>query len=71
MTHDAILAAHIAARTLDYHLCIAQGMALYGHTRDAQTAMTVANADLRNLAEAMGFDLVPRLDAVKAAREVA
>ena len=71
MTHDAILAAHIAARAVDYNLCIAQGMVVDGHYRDASIRSSVAKEKLADLAAAMGFDLVPRLDAVKAAREVA
>ena len=71
MTHDAILAAHIAARTLDYNLSGAQVLVTHGHDRDAAQRAEQAKGNLRELAAIMGFDLVPRLDAVKAAREVA
>ena len=71
MDHNAILSAHTAARAVDYNLCIVQGMVIAGHYRDASARVDIAKAKLAELAAIMGFDLVPRLDAVKAAREVA
>jgi predicted amidophosphoribosyltransferase len=71
MNNDAILAAHIAARTLDYNLSGAQVLVVEGHDRSAARRFEQAKGNLRELAAAMGYDLTPRLDAVKAAREVA
>ena len=71
MTYHDILLAHTVARTLDYNLSGAQAMVTHGHNRDAAWRAEQAKGNLRELAAIMGFDLVPRLDAVKAAREVA
>ena len=71
MDPDKVRKAHIAARALDYNLCIAQGMMVAGQDQQASIRFGIAEEGLADLAFVMGFDLVPRLDAVKAAREVA